>query len=53
MCQRVRCDRCGKPGVAGCRLHVEQALRGVPPEERCQCAPRRPESLLSRLFGSR
>ena len=48
MCQRVKCDRCGKPSWVGCGLHVEQALRGVPPEERCQCP--RLKSLLSDAF---
>jgi hypothetical protein len=48
MCQRVRCDRCGKATWSGCGAHVEQALAGVPAEERCQCP--RPKSLLSKLF---
>lgn len=48
MCQRVTCSRCGKPGWRGCGAHVEKALRGVPPEERCQCPPK---SLLSRVLG--
>jgi hypothetical protein len=49
MCQRVTCSRCGKPSWVGCGAHVEQALRGVPPAERCACP--RPKSLLARLFG--
>ncbi len=37
MCQRVECPRCGRPTWAGCGAHVEQALRGVPADQRCQC----------------
>jgi hypothetical protein len=49
MCHQVRCPSCGKPTWAGCGAHVEQALRGVPPEKRCRCP--RPKSLLQRLLG--
>jgi hypothetical protein len=49
MCHQVRCPSCGKPTWAGCGAHVEQALRGVPAEKRCQCP--RPKSLLARLLG--
>ena len=49
MCQRVTCDRCGKPSWVGCGAHVEQTLANVPVEKRCQCP--RPKSILSRLFG--
>jgi len=37
MCKRVDCSKCGKPTWAGCGQHIEQALAGVPPEQRCQC----------------
>lgn len=36
MCMRVTCDVCGKPTWAGCGQHVEDALAGVAPENRCQ-----------------
>jgi hypothetical protein len=49
MCQRVSCKRCGKPTWVGCGRHIEQALRGVPPDQRCACP--RPKSLLARLFS--
>ena len=49
MCQRVQCPKCGKPTWAGCGQHIEEALRGVPKDQRCTCE--RPKSLLSRLFG--
>ena len=37
MCVRVNCDACGKPTFAGCGAHVEQVLKGVPPDRRCKC----------------
>lgn len=49
MCHRVTCERCGKATWSGCGAHIEEALRGVPAEERCQCPPRK--SMLSRLLG--
>ena len=49
MCHQVRCTQCGRPTWAGCGAHVEQALRGVPSEKRCQCP--RPKSILARLLG--
>ena len=51
MCQRVTCKQCGKPTWTGCGRHIEQALRGVPPAERCTCP--RSKSLFARLFGAR
>lgn len=37
MCKKVTCERCGKPTWAGCGEHIEQALEGVPVEQRCTC----------------
>ena len=37
MCQRIVCSQCGKPGFAGCGMHVEQVLGNVPKEDRCKC----------------
>lgn len=37
MCQRVRCNSCGKPTWRGCGMHVEQVLGDVPRDERCRC----------------
>ena len=37
MCRRVQCEKCGKPTFAGCGMHIEQVLAGVPVEERCHC----------------
>ena len=49
MCQRVQCDKCGKPTWAGCGQHIEEALKGVPLSQRCSCE--RPKSFLARLLG--
>ncbi|GLW55648.1 hypothetical protein [Kitasatospora phosalacinea] len=38
MCRRVTCKSCGKPSFAGCGMHVEQVLAGVPKSQRCSCA---------------
>lgn len=37
MCRRVDCRECGKPTFAGCGMHVEQVLAGVPRDQRCRC----------------
>ncbi|MFC9324107.1 hypothetical protein [Kitasatospora sp. NPDC057015] len=55
MCRRVACRACGKPTHAGCGLHVDQVLAGVPRSDRCACdrdAPR-PGGWLGRLLGRR
>ncbi len=49
MCQRIQCERCGKPSWTGCGRHVEEALAGVKPQDRCACPPA--PSLMSRIFG--
>ncbi len=37
MCSPVLCRSCGKVTWTGCGLHIEEALAGVPPEQRCTC----------------
>jgi hypothetical protein len=37
MCSTAICDRCKKITWTGCGQHVDQALAGVPPENRCTC----------------
>ncbi|SDL36901.1 hypothetical protein SAMN04488242_1251 [Tessaracoccus oleiagri] len=37
MCHRITCHHCGKPTWEGCGLHVDEALAGVPAEDRCSC----------------
>ena len=35
MCRPVACRRCEKTTWAGCGMHVDQVLAGVPAAERC------------------
>jgi hypothetical protein len=51
MCHRVTCSKCGKPTWSGCGAHVDQALAGVPKDQRCQCPRQEPKPFLSKLFG--
>lgn len=54
MCRAVSCKRCGKVTWAGCGMHVDQVMRGVPQDSRCQGHENEPrQGLLSRLRGSR
>ena len=55
MCSRVTCNECNKPTWAGCGRNIEQALAGVPLDQRCKCdsssAGTSRSGLLSRLLG--
>jgi len=51
MCTRVTCRACGKATYSGCGRHVEEVLRGVPPEQRCRCEAAKPTGLLAALIG--
>ncbi len=37
MCAPAVCPRCRKTTYAGCGMHVEQVLAGVPQDKRCTC----------------
>ena len=37
MCSKITCNKCGKATWTGCGQHVEQALAGVKPADRCTC----------------
>ena len=62
MCRRVQCPKCGKPTYAGCGMHVEQVLAGIPIRDRCHCREEEREAtrvrarnamvVLRRLFHS-
>ena len=41
MCRRIDCPKCGRPSFAGCGMHVEQVLGGVPVADRCRCREER------------
>ncbi|HEY1908134.1 MAG TPA: hypothetical protein VGG91_18945 [Myxococcaceae bacterium] len=51
MCTRVTCRACGKATYSGCGRHVEEVLRGVPPDARCRCEPVKPSGLLASLLS--
>lgn len=36
MCRAVKCHKCGKTTWAGCGMHVDQVMAGVPGSDRCQ-----------------
>lgn len=36
MCRAVTCKQCGRTTWAGCGMHVDQVLAGVPQAQRCQ-----------------
>lgn len=44
MCHAVRCRECGKATWAGCGMHAEQVLAGVPREDRCPGHPKKPRT---------
>ena len=43
MCQRVDCQKCGRPTYAGCGKHIEQVLGNVPEAARCKCRDAEPK----------
>jgi len=63
MCQRITCNKCGRPSFAGCGMHVESVLKDVPKDQRCQCRAQQASSsspssspsstggFLDKLFG--
>ncbi|MBU6242539.1 MAG: hypothetical protein KGP06_00600 [Acidobacteria bacterium] len=55
MCSKVRCKSCGKATWSGCGQHVEEALRGIPENERCQGHVNEPAppGFFSKLFGKK
>lgn len=53
MCSPVQCRDCGKMTWTGCGNHVEQALRGVPHNNRCEGHIKQPGEggFFSKLLG--
>ncbi|KAI8874842.1 hypothetical protein K501DRAFT_264617 [Backusella circina FSU 941] len=47
MCYRTTCSSCQKQTWAGCGMHIETALAGVPKEQICVCP--RPEGVIARI----
>lgn len=51
MCSAITCRKCGKTTWAGCGQHVDQVMRGVPRNQRCDGHPKEARSgFLSRFF---
>ncbi len=50
MCRPVTCKTCQKKSWAGCGMHVDQVMRGIPASLRCQGHASEP-GLLARLLG--
>lgn len=55
MCSRVTCRQCGKATWSGCGEHIEQALYGVPKDQRCQghAQDKSEAGFFSKMFGSK
>jgi hypothetical protein len=52
MCRPVTCRTCGKATWAGCGQHVDQVMRGIAREARCEGHESEPpRGFLARLFG--
>ena len=51
MCTAVTCTVCGKTTWAGCGLHIDEALAGVPSDRRCP--GHAPGDLTAGSFGGR
>jgi hypothetical protein len=51
MCSRVTCNDSNKPTSAGCGRHIEQALAGVPHDQRCKCGEGSVTTARSSLFS--
>jgi len=53
MCRPVVCKTCGKTTWAGCGMHVNQVMAGVPASNRCPGHPKpeRSGGFWSRLTG--
>lgn len=54
MCRATTCRQCGKASWAGCGMHVEQVLAGVPRSERCPGhheSPDKSKGFWARLLG--
>ncbi len=37
MCQRVKCQTCGKWTWTGCGNHVASVMKDIPTNQRCSC----------------
>jgi hypothetical protein len=54
MCSQVKCRKCGKATWSGCGEHIEQALAGIPKNQRCEGHANEPAQpgFFAKIFGS-
>jgi hypothetical protein len=52
VCREVTCRKCGKATWAGCGQHVDQVMRGIPKNQRCQGHEAEP-GFFAKLFGGK
>lgn len=50
MCRPATCKKCGLTTWAGCGMHVDDVMRGVPQDQRCGGHEPGP-GLLNRILG--
>lgn len=50
MCRPATCKTCGKTTWAGCGMHANEVLAGVPSSQRCPGHPRGERGPLNRLL---
>ena len=55
MCSQITCRKGVKPTWSGCGEHIEQALAGVPKNQRCQGHENEPSQpgFFSKMFGAK
>jgi hypothetical protein len=53
MCSKVICRQCKKPTWSGCGEHIEEALAGIAPADRCQGheSSAKKSGIFSKLFS--
>jgi hypothetical protein len=55
MCSKVTCRQCGKATWSGCGEHIEEALIGVPQNQRCPGHEKEvsKSGFFNKIFGSK
>ena len=51
MCRPTNCRTCGKTTWAGCGMHVDQVMAGVPKSQRCPGHQAEPKAAGGGLMG--
>ena len=53
MCRQIKCSSCGKPTWAGCGMHIDSAMSGVPLPDRCAVRSCLLNTILLSTFSSK